>query len=147
MTCTFYVNSSDKNVVDKSLSTVATHNILLKEPTSILDPTLIVEMSNPSRVNYFYIPEFSRYYYITGISSIRNGVWAITGHVDVLMSYSSQIHSQSGVLARSQSVYNLYLDDDKFHVTSRRIHSTYSFKKPADLSGSAGTFVFVLAGG
>lgn len=146
MTINFYYNNSDRNVVDKSLSSAYSTSAVLKDNTSVTDPVVLVNVSNPSRWNYMHIPEFGRYYFIMEITSVREGLWAITGHVDVLQSYANEIHSQSGVLARSESWYNLYLDDDKFLVTARRKATTLVF--PGGPEGGTGgkTFAFIAAG-
>lgn len=144
MTINFYRNNSDLNVVSKSLSGTSSMSGTLKNDCSVTDPTIIVETANPSSWNYMYIPEFGRYYYITNMTSIHNGVWAISGHVDVLMSYASLIRSQSAILARSATTYNLYLDDDKFLVTSKRIYQTHVF--PGAPPSGGGKFAIIVAG-
>lgn len=41
--------------------------------------------------NAMYIPEVSSYYWVTGITSVRAGVWQISAQMDVLATYRPQI--------------------------------------------------------
>lgn len=147
MTINLYHNSSDKNVVDKSLSEVGAFNGSLKDSCSVTDPTILIEAGNLSSVNYFYIPEFNRYYYVVSIVSVRTRIWAIAGHVDVLMSYRSQIRKLGAVISRAEdnSITNLYLPDDKLLVTSRRDFVLKTF--PGRVATGGKQFVITVAGG
>lgn len=147
MIINLYHNASDKNVMDKSLSEVGTLSGSLRDSCSVTDPTILIEGGNFSSVNYFYIPEFNRYYYVVSIVSIRTGVWSITGHVDVLMSYRSQIRRLGAVISRAEDngIANLYLPDDKLLVTSRRDFSLKTF--PGRVATSGKQFVITIAGG
>ena len=117
-TINFYKNGSPVNKVDKSLTATFSAEGALRTGASILDPVIMVESSTPANLitssNYAYIAEFSRYYYITGVTSDANGLWVVGMHVDVLMSYKEQIRSQSAIVARQEFVYNMYLDDGWF---------------------------------
>lgn len=108
------LNTSDVNVVDKTVSILSTVSGTLKEQTSILTPTIKIQGSIPTSCNYFYISEFNRYYYITDISSITANVFEISGRVDVLKTYSSAIKGCTGIVARQQNNWNLYIDDGSF---------------------------------
>lgn len=143
-----YHNSSDINVVDKSLSSALSVSGTLKENCSVTDPTILINAGNISTVNYMHIPEFDRYYYITNIVSVRNGLWAVSGHVDVLMSYKSQIRARSAILSRTanQNYANLYLDDDRLSVTCRRDFQLIPFPNRT-LSTGGNSFVLTCAGG
>lgn len=56
--------------------------------------------------NYVYIPDFNRYYFIEDIVSIRNNLWRINMHVDVLMSYKNAILNTSAFISRNENIYN-----------------------------------------
>ena len=144
MTIKFYRNSSDTIVVSKNIQETATLTGTLRNRCSVTDPVFAVESSDFPTVNYMYVPEFNRYYYITSIESINNGLWSISGHVDVLMSYSNQIRTQKAVIARQQYNYNLYLDDDRMLVTCKRKFSTKAFPNKPQTGGKQ--ICLVLAG-
>lgn len=109
------VNSSPVEKIGKTLSEGLSFSCTLKGDTSILKPTVI--LASPASVsgyNYMQIPEFNRSYFIDDIVSVRNGVWEISGHVDVLETYKDAILANSAVIKRQTGMYNLYLDDPEF---------------------------------
>lgn len=110
--------SSPSNKIDKDIVEVATATGVLKNGSSIIDPVILIETDNnaiwPSVVNYMYIPQFNRYYYVTNLITPYMNLWEVHGHVDVLMSFKEQIRAQIAVVARQQSKYNLMLDDGIF---------------------------------
>lgn len=132
-------NTSDVNVVDKSLEILSSVSGVLKESTSILNPVIKIEGTLPTSCNYFYISEFGRYYYINDITSINNDIFEISGHVDVLKTYASQLRGCSGIVARQESKYNLYLDDGSF-----KTYQNPRFKK-INFPNGFDTMEFVLA--
>ena len=78
-------NNSADNVADKDFTTIDTLTGTLKEETSITNPTIRISYNGAlQNVNYFYVPQFQRYYFVTDIRSIRNNIWDISGHCDVL---------------------------------------------------------------
>lgn len=148
MTIILYQNSSEMNRVDKSLTQVASLVGELKDSCSILEPTVTLELDFvPAFVNYMYIEEFGRYYFITGISSIVTGLWAIAGHVDVLSTYKAQLRTLSGIINRQENLYNLYLDDDKFLINAQRKIWTKAFPNRAPAAADQPSFILTVAGG
>lgn len=145
MTLTLYMNNSPSNFVNKSLAIIDNVSGVLREPTSIIEPTILLERASPTGFNYAYIPEFSRYYYVTGISSEVNGLIVIAMHVDVLMTYKAQIAAADAIVKRQEYRFNLYLDDGIFKVYQPTKHKTipfpYGFGNNNDYS-----FVLALAG-
>ena len=130
LTVNLHVNSSPKNKLDKSLSEGSSFSCVLKESTSILRPIIILKSSNDIfDFNYMTIPDFDRSYFIDDIVSLNNDRWEITGHVDVLTTYKTAITSNTAVLRRQESNYNLYLDDPEFMVYNTEQISTYKFSK------------------
>ena len=112
-------NQEELNKISKNPTTVRTLTGTLREETDIVDPEINVEFSGTlTDCNYMYIQALSRYYFITKIESIRNGVWRIYAHCDVLKTYAEAILNTEAVVARSESKYNLYLNDSMFKVYS-----------------------------
>lgn len=115
VTIKLYKNSSDTNVVSKYLEQIGSDiSGVFKESTSVLRPIVKISGSLPTNCNYFYIAEFARYYYIDDIRTITNDIYEISGHVDVLQTYGQQIRACSGIIARQENDWNLYLDDGSF---------------------------------
>ena len=70
MNITLYTSLSDKNVVDKELYTHTSMTGTLRDDCSVINPVISVESLTPTQlkeVNYAYIPEFGRYYYVNNI--------------------------------------------------------------------------------
>lgn len=115
----FMNNQQELNKISKSPSTVMTLTGTLREETDIVDPQINIEYSGTlTNTNYMYIAEFHRYYFITKIESVRTGLWRVYAHCDVLKTYSQAILGTECVVARSQNLYNLFLNDSAFKVYS-----------------------------
>lgn len=141
-------NTSPANRVDKGLNDVITVDGVLRDGTSIIDPVVVVETElSPqmvSLVNYATIEEFGRHYFVTNVLTTVNGLWEIHMHVDVLMSYRNVLRQQTAVLARSESAYNMMLDDGWFMAYQNpRIQTKY-----LDVANPFGSqeYVLVVAG-
>lgn len=137
-------NASEKNKVDKTLTTITTMMGTLKNETSIIDPVIIFEgaLSNLKNCNYCTISEFGRSYFVNNIRSVRNGLIELTCHVDVLSTYKSQIREQFAIVKRQQENWNLYLNDGSFKVYQNPMVLTKQF--PAGFT--APSFVMAVAG-
>ena len=139
MTLKLYKNYSDKIVVDKSITQVgADISGTLREDCSIIDPVIAIEGLSDMSVNYAYITEFGRYYYINNIVC-KGNLFELQMHVDVLKSFAGGIRSNSAVIARQEKNYNLYLSDGVFKTEAIPHYEIRQF--PSGFSG----YHFVLA--
>lgn len=128
-------NSSPKNKINKSLSDEKIYACFLKDRTSILRPSIILETSDALyQYNYMYIPDLGRYYFIDDIISIHNNQWMINAHVDVLETYKSGILNNNAVIRRQEYIYNLYLDDPDFKTYNYEVIKTIQFTASSDLN-------------
>jgi len=142
MTITLYNNPSAANVVSKSITRVDTLTGNLRSPTSITDPVVQIQRSSPIGFNYFYIAEFSRYYFLKSVTVGTTGLITISGHVDVLMSFADDIRNTKAVIFRQENRYNLYLDDGTFKCYQNPKHKIKTFPNAFnDFS-----FIFAIAG-
>ena len=116
MTITLFRNISEYNAVNKSITELTTLTGTLREESSIIDPIITIsDIDNyVGSMNYAYIPEFNRYYFITNIESVRNNLWRVSFHVDVLYTYRAQIKSNSAIIERNENEYDLKLNDGLF---------------------------------
>ena len=96
----FYNNISEPERVGKDLSPTVSFTGSLKDQTSIINPTIIVDSSSVPGGNYARIDAFGRYYFITDISSVRNNLWEIKMHVDVMQTYETQIKNTIQMIDR-----------------------------------------------
>lgn len=141
-----YTNTSPRNYLNKALTTLSTISGVLKDETSIVNPTIIIEYQGiPEEANYLYIAEFGRYYYIEDITSVRNGLIEITCASDPLMSFNTAIKNCSGIIRRAQSAshYNMLLDDGSFRTYANPYIRTVEFPN----GFTHATFLLAVAGG
>ena len=108
--------TSEKNSFPKSKTWIHDLSGQLKNTSSIVNPTILVEAVNPSAYNYMYIPEFNRYYFIDNCRSIRTNLWEIDCKCDVLETYSASIKANSGIVLRQKNIRNKYLTDSKISI-------------------------------
>lgn len=112
-------NTEELNKITKSPATVRTLSGTLRDETDVVNPEILIEFDGTlTDCNYMYIQVLHRYYFITKITSVRNKLWRVTAHCDVLKTYSEGILDTEAVVARSENRYNLYLNDPMFKVYS-----------------------------
>lgn len=101
--CTLYINSSENNVLNKTITTVYTTNITFDEPVSSMTPVIVVDGGNTDirNCNYVYIEYTHRYYYIVNKEMINGNYWRLSLRTDVLMSFKTSINRLSGILERT----------------------------------------------
>lgn len=146
MNITLCNNSSERNEINKSISGGTTFSCTLRSETSISDPAVLLEYDgNLSQYNYCYIPEFSRYYYITDITSVRNKFWQVKCHVDVLMSFKQSILNSIAILDESTVTgASNYLSNDVWRALSKDKTSIIPFSNGLN---SSGQYILITAGG
>lgn len=127
-----YNNASPVEKIGKTLSGGHTiSDVLLKRDTSILKPVLLVaSVQDIFTFNYMYISEFGRYYFIDDVRSVNNNLWEISGHVDVLETYKTQILTNKAIIRRQQNRFNTYLNDPEWLVYSYENVVAYKFTSP-----------------
>lgn len=104
-----YQINSEYERLNKTLSSGLTLTGTLRGESSIINPSFIIETQNPSSYNYCYIQDFNRYYFITNITSVRNGLWRINCEVDVLMSFKSGIENLEVIVSDATSDFYNYM--------------------------------------
>ena len=121
MTIKLYSITDDPRSMVKSLvdsgtgaNLVASVDVHMKEGGDMINPTFTVSGSDLHGANYCYIARYGRYYYIRDLNVLPTGVWKVTCHVDVLMSYAAQIKGLTCTLDRSESLYNGYVPDAEY---------------------------------
>lgn len=145
MTITIYTTSDDRRVIDKTLTTVSENlNCQLVEGCSAIDPVITLAMNTSIlTANYMYIPYFGRYYYIENIEVDEGNVIRITGHVDVLKTYSTELKNCYVNSRKNQNSYDMYLPDDRA-IESRYIR--YSTKFPTSFDDFTSSYILITVG-
>ena len=117
MTIEIYRNKSDERKVVKELTDKTELTGTFRNESSIYNPVVRVQWTqSANKINYMYIPDYDRYYYITDIVRVRDEIVDIKGRTDVLMSFKDEILNMTGIVKRSASNWNLYLDDGSLKV-------------------------------
>lgn len=154
MVAKIYKTKSAPNVVNKVLTeVVAFEEVIFKEDTSLLNPTIIINgVSNASSYtiedigtsNYFSIPKVNRYYFITDITMMSGGRVAITGKVDVLMSFKADILGSTQLIVRQEKKTNNYLIDTDIPLSSKKQVIEHEF---GDSITDSGYYILAVNGG
>lgn len=103
-----YNNSSDSNILDKTLNNMVEYPVKIKGTIDIIRPTIQMQIKEKFIYNYCYIPDFDRYYYIDSIEVFPNNLYELRLKCDVLMSFKDSIIGSIGILKRK--VYNGYIE-------------------------------------
>lgn len=139
MTVEFYVNKSEPNKIFKDVAekVITITDAQFRESVNLLTPEITIEQTLPNAkaVNYCYIDELKRWYFIDSIECIRTGIFAIKCRVDVLYTYRNSILTVSGLVDRSEEddFHDKYLDD------SERRFEVLKYHIPMNFEGSMGT--------
>lgn len=75
---------------------------ILRNASGVTAPTFDFQIENPIQYNYFYIPIFGRYYWLTEWTR-SDGLWTASMQVDVLASWRDQIGASSQYVTRSSA--------------------------------------------
>lgn len=142
----FYINSSDKRVINKTLTETGAFSCTLKNGTNIINPVFVISGVDGAFINsnYVVVPDFKRKYFINNIVSVANGVWEVSCHVDVLSSFYHEITDNNAIINRQASKWNLFLNDNSFQC----YQNPYIVQKqfPNGFSTSALGFSLIVAG-
>ena len=143
----FYSCADDRRTVNKTLTQITTADCDVWDSCNIKDPTLLLDYAaNLTGVNYAFIPDWNRYYYVSS-PTIENGTQLIAElHEDCLMSWKTGILNLNATVVRTaqNGKGNLYLDDGKFKILNFPRIQTKKF--PNSLSKGL-NYVLTIAGG
>ena len=141
----FYKNLVPKNRLYRKLTGHLVAQGHLKEATDILNPVITVAYNAYHiNINYCYIPDFGRYYFIKDYI-IDGDTVTLKLHVDVLYTYRAQILQSQCVAARSSSSYSLGLNDEFIKAENGY---RYNFSKfPYTFGGANSCYILTVTGG
>lgn len=134
--------------INKDVSIIDEVSATIKGALSVENPVLILQYKSDiqSKVNYVYIPEYNRYYFVTDIINLTGGRYELHCKVDVLMSFKDYILNLSCIVDKQSSKdnANMYLDDGSFVVQSKEFVDTINFPRGFNDNGE---FILITAGG
>ena len=126
MQAILYINESDNNRINKTLREVARVNIVLKDNTNNITPTIIISRAVTIDFNYIYITDFDRYYFVTS-STYSQQKYIVNLSVDVLRTYKTDIYNLNVIANRSSSRFNLYQTDGEISFLNKNDIITMPF--------------------
>lgn len=145
MTIELMSNSKGIKYAQKGATVLATLSGQLTDNTSILSPTFVITSDISGYLgsfNYFHIPAFKRYYFLTGCDSGTAGNWIVSGEVDAMQSWWTYISKCNAVIARNEISFNLYLNDPQYQCYQNPTIQTLDF--PSGFSNPS--FILAVSG-
>ena len=155
---TFYNSAEDKRVLNKTLTGGYATVAELYNKTSILNPVLRLDYNAAyTQYNYMYIADFGRFYFIDSITTDSGGAVIVSGSVDVLNTYKSQIGALPAIVVRYSrknqdgSNRSTWIEDPRLPIQTGRAIKAILFEN-SDLnidtaSMTSNNFVLNVAGG
>ena len=142
-----YKTNDDPRHITKTFSgTVKTYNLAYAtHELDLLKPDIQISDLGLSEFNYMYIPELSRYYFIHPVIT-ANGFYTLNARCDVLMSHANAIKAQSGILERSETIYNTYLTDEAYKSLVYRRTQTIPFPGHPFTTQNGGYYLITTGG-
>lgn len=138
-----------ENSTARPLTPVESLQCNLKEPCSIISPVVklnLFKTSSPALINYAYIPEFRRYYFITNWS-YSGGLWYAAMQVDALASWREAIGASELYVLRSSARFNGAVTDMKYPTTANVALSTITGENPWATTFDTGKYVVGIING
>lgn len=99
-----YITEDADNVINKDLTLVSTVSIQLRDTQEITTPVVLlgeIEGVDLKTVNYAYMDEFERFYFIRSISVGPNNIYALALECDVIETYKEDILNSSALINRA----------------------------------------------
>lgn len=127
-----------------------TENVVYKEPLSVIRPVLRLKIAaslgSPDFLNYCYIGDLGRFYWINDWVNLTNDNWECSCTEDFLASWKSAIGGASKYVLRSASNWSGALIDTHYpaEVTHYQLESSTAWTAPFNISNA--TYVLGIIG-
>lgn len=157
LTIQFGVLQDNPATIEKTFVNSHSENCYPFNELNVLNPTFILKYENVGQIstkdfysnyNYFYIPEWNRYYFMEP-PVYDSGLVYITGQEDVLMTFKDELLNPNFkvILARTEEkeYANAYLGDDAARPYVAAWTSTINFSDTLDEGWLLNDEVMVLA--
>ena len=142
ITVSFTTDSKRENST-KQLTMSATHDCTFKNGCSMLNPTLLLELETSTFPAYTAFKIENRYYNITDVRSVRNNLFEVSGEVDVLATYKSNILATTAYVIYD-STNNTELPDNRLPMKTTKTVDVATAACPFVPDG--GCFILSLTG-
>lgn len=157
-----YKCTCDRKKIDKSGSLLNDTNIrtefCLKENCSVLSPVVVLTKAHIEakeiplyQLNYAFITQFQRYYFIDDIICLNDGLVELRMSVDVLMTYAGSILASQQEVSRSEKYNSQNFIDTERPVQSNKIlfagDAQFIGNFPESIGANTNNYVLTVAGG
>lgn len=144
MVIKLYTQTIPKNKMFRNLTNEITVTGNVKDTFDILNPIVQFNYNaNFKNVNYAYIPEYGRYYFVSPPIISGNTVY-LKMHVDVLFTYRNIIMKSPCIAIRSSNRGNLYFQDDYIQFEEGYRYNVSKFPYRFDVE--SGTYILCISG-
>lgn len=112
-------------------TTRVTYQCDARDPLSLVAPVIkvLIPMDADIDYNYMYVAAFNRYYWIINWE-YRDRCWWVSGKVDALATYRSQIGDISAYVLRSAHEYDGAIQDNFYPVKAQWASELYAVNSP-----------------
>ena len=118
MNVKLFNNKSDKRNLIKNIREIKTVSATAKGDISVISPVLILNYTDMSDVNYCYISDLKRYYYIKNFIYLTGKRIQLNLEIDVLMSYADEIKTLKVNILRYSGIRPTYISDGRIPLYS-----------------------------
>lgn len=116
----------------------------LKNSTSISNPTFILTVEN---FNITYVKWDDRFYFVSNINSVKNGVIELSCSLDVLATFKEEILKTLAYVEYSTSNYNKLILDERISSTSNLLRNVKYGSTSLDKFSNIGCYRLSINGG
>lgn len=116
----------------------------IKEPCSILEPTIELETNNPTSFNYAKIPDFGNRYYWVGNWVSDHDLWTAKLTADPLATYKTEILASEQYVLRSASKSNMAIPDAIYPVSTQKSLVNTAVTNPLKINPLTQDFDYIL---
>lgn len=112
-TVTFYGDTQKTNSTHIPSTTVISGDCVFKHPTDLYNPTIVFNGDCHLATSFKVL---NKYYWVTKMVSVRDGVWEVTGRENVLATHKSYIGLSRGFVQYADTANNYAVPDTRLAV-------------------------------
>lgn len=109
-----FTTESKKENSTKQRTMSAVYDCTFKNGCSMLSPTLFLEINSNDFPPYTGFAIGNKYYNVTDIKSVRNNLFEVSGKIDVLATYKTDIGNDNEYVVRASAASDEYIIDTKY---------------------------------
>ena len=146
MQISLYNNASAPNVVHKRKTLLRTLNGTIKEDVNRESVVVTIPYaSDYASINYAYIPDFKRYYFVS-VDNLKGLRLKLTMKSDALSSFWNNYAGSQCIAKRSSSAPNKDIADNLVHLKSQPIYIRRKTQSKFTPSSSGGCYILTIGG-